>query len=125
MAKRFGKRDGIFLGVLFAVLFFFCISFYFSEKKEGAVAEVTVDGELYGAYPLDQDQTVDIIIGETVANVLEIQNKTADITKASCPDKLCVHQKAISHANETIICLPNKVVVEIKGGREPALDAFT
>ena len=35
---------------------------------------------------------------------------------ADCPDKLCVHQHAISANGETIVCLPNKVVAEVKDG---------
>jgi hypothetical protein len=42
------------------------------------------------------------------------------MTQADCPDKLCVHQKAISATGETIVCLPNKVVVEIAGETEDA-----
>ena len=35
---------------------------------------------------------------------------------ADCPDKLCVNQHAISSNGETIVCLPNKVVVEVEDG---------
>ena len=48
---------------------------------------------------------------------------TADITEADCPDKLCVHQRAISKTKETIVCLPNKVVVEVTGSEESELDS--
>ncbi len=123
VAKRFGKRDLLFLGILSALLFLGCAVFYLTGLKQGAAAEVTVDGTLYGTYPLNRDRTVDIRIGDTRTNVLVIQNGTADMTEANCPDRLCVHQKAISRANETIVCLPNKVVVAIKGGRQRKLDA--
>ena len=123
MAKGFGKKDGIFLGIFSAVLILVCAGFYFLGRQPGAMAEVTADGKFYGAYPLSQDQTVDIMKGEAVTNVLVIQNGMADVIEANCPDKLCVHQKSVSHANETIVCLPNKVVVEIKGGKKRELDA--
>ena len=42
---------------------------------------------------------------------------------ADCPDKLCVHQKAVSRDGESIICLPNKVVVSIEGGEDREMDA--
>lgn len=122
MAKRFGKKDIVFLGMLAVVLCLGCTVFYLRGPKPGGMAEVTVNGALYGTYPLDQDQAVEVVVGGIVTNVLVIQNKTADITEANCPDKLCVHQKAISCTNETIVCLPNRVVVEIKGGRQRKLD---
>lgn len=34
--------------------------------------------------------------------------------EADCPDKLCVHQGYISRVGEVLVCIPNKVVVEIK-----------
>ena len=42
---------------------------------------------------------------------------------ADCPDQLCVKQKKISLKNETIVCLPNKVVIEIEGADSSQLDA--
>ncbi|KAI4447103.1 hypothetical protein C823_001622 [Eubacterium plexicaudatum ASF492] len=44
---------------------------------------------------------------------------------ADCPDQLCVHQKAISGQGETIVCLPNKIVVEIAEGEDADLDAIS
>ena len=36
--------------------------------------------------------------------------------EADCPDKLCVNQGRISKAGQTIICLPNRIMVTIIGG---------
>ena len=43
---------------------------------------------------------------------------------ADCPDQLCVHQKAISRTGESIICLPNQVVVSVQGSKEGKLDGI-
>lgn len=42
---------------------------------------------------------------------------------ADCPDQLCVHQQAISKKNQTIVCLPNKVVAEVTGNTKKDYDA--
>ena len=125
MTKRFGKNDRIFLGTVLLVLVIGCIWFYFFSGEKGAVAEVTVDGQFYGAYSLMKDQTIEIMVNEKVTNVLKIQDGKADMIEADCPDLLCVHQRAISNQNETIVCLPNKVVVEIVGGTKAELDSVT
>ena len=57
-------------------------------------------------------------------NVLWIHNGMADMKNADCPDKICVNHQSISKARETIVCLPNKVVVEIIGGDSDKLDAM-
>ena len=46
-------------------------------------------------------------------NVLVIKDGNVCISNADCPDGLCVKQGTISKANESIICLPNKLVVRI------------
>lgn len=62
------------------------------------------------------------IIGKTIPietkygyNLLEIGDDKVRVIEASCPDKIDVKQGYISNIGETIICLPNKLVVEIKG----------
>ena len=125
MDRAFGKNDRVFLGTLFLIFLVACASFYFFSGEKGAVAKVTISGQLYGTYSLKKDQEIEIVAGETVTNVLRIRNGKADMIAANCPDLLCVHQKAILRQRETIVCLPNKVVVEIIEGEEPEVDAVT
>lgn len=47
-----------------------------------------------------------------------IRDGKADMKEADCPDKLCVHQKAISAENESIVCLPNRVVVTVTNSKK-------
>lgn len=84
---------------------------------------VTVDGALYATLPLSNDTTLTVHSGNGGENVLLIQNGQARITEASCPDLLCVHQKAISHRGESLVCLPNQVIVTVTSSKEePHLD---
>lgn len=121
--KRFGKNDAWFLGIVGAVLVVTVILYGAFGKKGGSVL-VTVDGSTYGTYSLSENQRVEIVIDGVTTNVLEIRDGKADMVEADCPDKLCVHQRAISKNNETIICLPNKVVVQVTGGGESEFDSI-
>ena len=38
------------------------------------------------------------------------------MTEADCPDHLCMKQKAVDSTGGTIVCLPNKVVIEGEKG---------
>ena len=123
MTKRIGKNDIIFLAAItiFAVLFSIIFKIVFS--KQGDMVEISVDGKLYGSYSLDTDTEVDIVDHNgTVTNVLIIKNHTADMVEATCPDKLCLKQKAISKDNESIVCLPNKTIVQIQSDKENDYD---
>lgn len=81
---------------------------------------VTIDGEIYGEYLLTEKQEISI----EGKNILVIEGGEAKITEANCPDKLCTYQKSISKEGESIVCLPNKIVVSIRGGAESDLDSI-
>lgn len=101
------KNDWILAGGVLVIACLMGILIYWSQSK-GHYVVVTVNGEEYGHYDLDEDQTVDI--NET--NRLEIKDGKASMIYADCPDKLCVHMVPISRSHEMIVCMPNKVTVE-------------
>lgn len=94
---------------------------FFRPHQDDGMAVVSINGEEYGSWPLMDDCTVEI----EGTNRLFIKDGQAEMAWADCPDQLCVHQKAISREGESIICLPNKVVVSIVGGMERDVDAVT
>ena len=97
----------------------------FAGGKAGTQVQIRVDGELIRSFPLDSDMTCEIQGADGGRNLLVIRNGEAWIQEASCPDGLCMHMGKISRAGQSVICLPNKVVVEIAGnedGEEPAPD---
>jgi hypothetical protein len=91
-------------------------------RHEGAYVLVTVNGEVYGKYALDTD--MQLRVGNDGAyNLLVIESGSAYIREASCRNQLCVHQGRISHEGRSLVCLPNRVVVEIVGGERQEVDA--
>ncbi|MBP1754602.1 MAG: putative rane protein, partial [Firmicutes bacterium] len=48
-----------------------------------------------------------------------------DMLEASCPDEICVKHKKIHYSNETIVCLPNKVVLEVMDTEDSGVDAIS
>ena len=90
--------------------------------KEGAYASVEIDGAETARDPLDTD--TETVIGNRGGsyNLLVIKDGKASVTEASCPDGICVNHRAISRTGETIVCLPNRVVVRIVGADAEAPD---
>ena len=74
-----------------------------------STVRITVDGSVYGEYALDSYAEVNI----NDTNVCVIDHGTAYMKSANCPDQICVKTKAIKTSASSIVCLPNKVVVEI------------
>ena len=91
----------------------------FGNSKEQKL-RITVSGEEYGTYSLEKDQVIKV--GDT--NVCEIKDKKVSMISADCPDQLCIHQRTIQLQGETIVCLPNKVVLEIMGTKQTDQEAL-
>ncbi|WP_022768701.1 MULTISPECIES: NusG domain II-containing protein [unclassified Butyrivibrio] len=96
-----------------------------NNTKDTANVVVTIDGEVYGTYPLSEDRTERIELPDGSYNILVISDGYADVTEASCPDQICVKHNHIRYSKESIVCLPNKVVVTVEGGKENEIDGST
>ena len=107
----------IFSVLLISALCFIIVSF---TQNEGAEVVVTIGNEEYGRFPLNIDKKLTITVDDETNlqyNVLVIENGKADVIEASCPDGVCVDHMPISKSGETIVCLPNKVVVRIESDK--------
>lgn len=95
-----------------------------SERGEsiGGVLEITVDGELYGVYPLDQNQEINVV-SSYGKNTVVIEDDTAYVTEADCPDKICVGMQKISRDGEMICCLPHRLILTVRGTESAGYDA--
>ena len=91
-------------------------------RSEGAEVVVSVDGEEQYRLPLGENNFL-IIGDEEKYNVLVISEGEAYIEDASCPDHVCVKSGRVNLDGQTIVCLPNKVVITIVGGEADELDA--
>lgn len=110
---KISNRTLILLLVLILVLSAASAGAVWLLRPTGAMVEVTIDGEVFGRYPLNQDQTV-VIQPEDGSwhNTLVIENGNADITESDCPNQLCVLFPPLSENELGIIyCAPHGVVV--------------
>lgn len=109
--------------ILIAVIFFLSAVSFFIIKINGNASgnEVTikVDGELYGTYSLDKNQEI-LIELESGSNCISICDGEVYMKTADCPDGYCMQQGHIHNVNETIVCLPHRLVVEIGTSSETA-----
>jgi hypothetical protein len=96
---------------------------YSRIKYESKVIKISVKGKSYKEIPFN-DKTKETITVKTElgTNVINISDGYARIAEADCPDKLCVKDGMISKPGQSLVCLPNKVVVEVKGVRDTETD---
>ena len=117
MKNRLKKKD-IVLMIIILVVAGSCVLLHrIIGEKSADYITVKVNGKIEGVYSLADDQEIVLNNG---SNVLKIKNGEAD-----CPDQLCVKQKAVSKNKESIICLPNKIVVEVDSHQNSQYDAVS
>ena len=115
------RNDAILIVVLLVLGGALALFLYVTRQSGGYVA-VQADGELLMELPLDQD--TELVLGEGGhTNTLIIEDGTAQVIEASCPDQICVRQGGIRYAGESIVCLPHKLVITIEGGAQNDIDA--
>ena len=91
-------------------------------EESGGVLEITVDGEVYGVYPLNQEQEINVISSYGKNTVL-IEQNTAHVAEADCPDRICEGMQKISREGEVICCLPHRLFLTVRGGENAGYDA--
>ena len=91
-------------------------------KEDGAFAVVTVNGVETAKYSLSENAEIRLESENGGYNILIIENGKADVTEASCPDHVCVDQRAVGKTGEAITCLPNKTVITIEGPEAAEVD---
>lgn len=106
--------------LIILVLVLSLVGIYFVKNYSTSTGEryisVQVDGKeikkiSFGANMIGK--TIDIET-EYGYNKIEIGDGRVRVIEADCPDKLDVKQGWISTQGEIIVCLPNRMVVEIK-----------
>ena len=114
--KILRKTDIVLIAgfIIFAVMFYFIFDL---NSRTGDTVVIKLNGKIYEEISLNKPDAVrDIEIYSddgTLLNIVSIkEGRKALMTYANCPDKLCTHQKLI-YENDLIICLPNRVTVEI------------
>ena len=84
------------------------------------VPKIYKNGELYEAFDLmsvSKAYTIDL-----EGNKILVEPEGVSVKEADCPDRLCVKQGRINMPGHSIVCLPNRVVIEISDG-ESGVDA--
>jgi len=122
---RFKKGDLIVVVILVvAVIGWFGIN-QLGRSKAETQAVIEVNGSIYKTVPiasgmkqkkvhieLDNNRHIDIVVDENGAFVEDVV----------CPDKICQKTGVVNKVGQSIVCLPNKVVVYIDGEAEVLVD---
>ena len=102
------KKGDIVIISAVLVLAVFSAAFAFS-RGGGETVTVKADNETVYTGSLYYDRTVKL-----AGNTVVIENGSVYVSDADCKNQICVNHSPITKKGGSIICLPNKVIVEIE-----------
>lgn len=120
--KSLKKLDIIIIVSLLILSFVPSIIFSKSLSKNfnSTYVSIKINGKFYDNIPLSsfKDEKTFTIKSKHGTNDVLVKDNKIKIIKANCKDELCIKQGEISNVGENIICLPNELIIEIKGAEK-------
>lgn len=105
------KTDYLLIFVLVIVALFFII---INQKNVGTTAAVYYDSKEVLRFSLSEDNTY-TVLGDLGDVVIEVKNNKVRIIEETSPNNICSKMGYIENSGESLVCLPNKIVVTIIG----------
>lgn len=115
------KPGDFIIVALLIVLSFLPLAIFTYQNKASADKDtlhvvISADGEVVHEMKLKNDHTREVyeyVDDHGHENTIVREGQIVYMADANCTDLLCVQQGEITEVGETIVCLPNRVLVEI------------
>ena len=108
------KRKNLTWAAAFAAVIAACLIFIFLTYENGKLIKTISDLSPDKEYSFE-------IKTENGTNTITVGEGSIWVSVADCSNQTCVHAGKISHAGQTVICAPHKLVIKIVG--ETSADA--
>lgn len=120
--RLFGLLDAV---VIVVVLLSGAAALPWVQAGHPSTVVVIRDSRVVAEYPLSS--SVDTDIDGAVGHVhLRVDSGAAWLSRSSCPRQICVGTGRISHVGQQIVCVPNRIVIEVRSPSDKeSLDALT
>jgi len=104
------------VGFLIIALSLYLVFSFTQNKDKKLIAYVIQNDETLYEIDLSNIETErQIIIGGQYSDTILVAPNKIRFEDASCPDKICVRSGWLTKSGDVAVCLPNKVIIKIKG----------
>lgn len=109
------KNDFKLLIIVIIISLTMFLIFNINKNNNPKIGEVYYENKLVLTLDLEKKEKKEYTINGYNGNVIiEVNNGKIRVKEEKSPKHLCSKQGYITSSNETIVCLPNKVVIKIK-----------
>ena len=81
------------------------------DKKEVLIYH---KNKLLEVHDLSQDRVISIS-DKGIEMMINIDRGRIRVLESNCPKHICVHSGWIAGSGQTVVCVPNKMLIEVKG----------
>ena len=113
-------RKGDIIVIIGLIILSFGLNFAIykaSSNYKGDMLVVEQDGKVIKKLPMDEDIEYRVDYGGHY-NIIVIKDGRAYVKEADCQDQICTHMHPIEKEGQTIICLPNRLYLELESHRD-------
>ena len=101
---------------------------FLKSPEQGRIAQVTLDQSVLFTIALDQageageGREYRVEKDGRLLSLLSVRDGKIRFTWSDCPDQVCVHTGWIGWSGQAAVCLPNRVMVQIRGESDESGD---
>ncbi|MBQ0041582.1 MAG: NusG domain II-containing protein [Clostridiales bacterium] len=112
--KQYIRKADIILLIVLIIVGLASTAYVAMSRTGGDTVIIEQNGKMYAKYSLFEDRSV-TIEGKHSTNIVTIKGGQVWMEESTCKNQVCVRHSKISAGGESIICLPNRVVVRVEG----------
>lgn len=122
---RFKKGDLIIVVILAAAVIAWLGINKLGDSKTETQAIIETNGSIYKTVSIKpgmEQEKIHIELGNEKHIDIVVDENGAFVEDVVCPDKICQKTGVVNKVGQSIVCLPNKVVVYIEGEAEAEIE---
>lgn len=122
------KKGDIIIIVLLALVVVVGSVYTFMQGASSLSRTVVITRDQEVLYEIKINKAYERIINvehEGHYNIVHIKDGEVWIDSANCYNQVCVFERPISKPGQAIVCLPHKLVIEIKGEKNQGVDIIS
>ncbi len=112
---QMSKYDGFLITIVLIIAMVSLFSFKQSASAGGEKVLIYENSSLLKEIDLNREKTFEVNT-EKGKMEIEIGEGRTRVLKSSCPQKICLNTGWISKPGQTVVCIPNRILLEVKGG---------
>ncbi len=119
----FSKKDVVIVSIILVGLIGWAL--ILQHSKTAAKAVIMVHSKVYKIVNLNKNETFKIKWKGKYLMTVQVKDGAIRAKDSTCKNKICVHTGWISKDGQSIVCVPNHIIIYTEGAKAASYDLIT